>query len=150
LSLFFQGGIGKPLPVNILSNELAPYYIGGLRMNWSITSFYTSSREKQLLKINQQMVHAQQETFLLNTNMTLKQQGSDISRLQQLVTTDDDIIALRSSVKEAANAQLENGVITVNDYLREVNAEDQARQNKLLHEIQLKLAQYNYRTTSGN
>ena len=30
--------------------------------------------------------------------------------------------------KDAAKAQLENGVITANDYLREVNAEDQSRQ----------------------
>ena len=96
------------------------------------------------------MIDAQKETFLFNTGVTLKQQGSDISRLRQLVETDDHIIALRSSVKEASKAQLEKGVITVNDYLREVNAEDQARQQKLLHAVQLGLAQYNYTTTSGN
>jgi hypothetical protein len=67
-----------------------------------------------------------------------------------LIQTDDEIITLRASVKEVSNAQLENGVITVNDFLREVNAEDQARQNKLLHETQLLMAQYNYRTTAGN
>jgi len=46
--------------------------------------------------------------------------------------------------------QLENGVITTNDYLREVNAEDSARQSKTLHEIQLRMAQYNLLTTTGN
>ena len=64
--------------------------------------------------------------------------------------TDDEIVDLRVSVKNTAIVQLENGVITANDFLREINAEDQARQDRLLHEIQLLMAQYNYQNTSGN
>jgi outer membrane protein TolC len=45
---------------------------------------------------------------------------------------------------------LENGTATTNDYLTAVNAQDQAQQNLLLHQIQLLMAQYNYQTTSGN
>jgi outer membrane protein TolC len=52
-------------------------------------------------------------------------------------------------VKEAAIAQLQNGVITANDYLREVNAEDQARQSLISHQIQLLQAEINYQTTLG-
>jgi outer membrane protein TolC len=148
-SLFFQGGLGQPSPVNMLSNKLSTYYIGGLRLNWALTSFYTSSKERQIIAINQNIINTQRETFLFNTNITLKQQNSEITKLQQLITSDDEIIILRTSVKEASNAQLENGVITVNDFLREVNAEDQARQSKLLHETQLLMAQYNYQTTAG-
>jgi outer membrane protein TolC len=148
-SLFFQGGVGQPSPVNMLSADLSSYYITGLRLNWSLTSFYTSSRERQLLTINQGMVDAQREAFIFNTQLTQRQQNADIDRLQQLVNTDDEIITLRTSVKTAAESQLANGVITVNDFLREVNAEDQARQNKLLHETQLLMAQYSYQTTTG-
>ena len=63
---------------------------------------------------------------------------------------DDQIIALRSKIKTTAQSQHENGVISTNDLLREINAEDTAKQNLLLHEIQLLLAQYNYQTTIGN
>jgi outer membrane protein TolC len=149
-SLFFQGGVGQPSPVNMLNADLSPYYITGLRLNWSLTSFYTSSRERQLLTINQGMVDTQREAFVFNTHLTQKQQGADINRLQQLVSTDDEIITLRESVKKAAESQLTHGVITVNDFLREVNAEDQARQNKILHETQLLMAQYSYRATTGD
>jgi hypothetical protein len=149
-SLFFQGGFGQPNPMNLLSNELSPYYIGGLRLNWTLTSFYTSAKERQILAINRSLVDTQKETFLFNTNLTLKQQNAEITKLRDLIRTDDEIITLRTSVKEASNAQLENGVITVNDFLREVNAEDQARQNKLLHETQLLLAQYSHHATTGN
>jgi hypothetical protein len=70
--------------------------------------------------------------------------------VQELIETDSDIISLRESVKNTTKIQLENGTATTNDYLISVNAEDQARQNLILHEIQLLMAQYNYQTMSGN
>ena len=66
-----------------------------------------------------------------------------------LIETDQGIIDLRAQVKDAARAQLENGVITANDYLREVNAEDQARQLLITHQIQLLQAEINYHTILG-
>jgi hypothetical protein len=41
-------------------------------------------------------------------------------------------------------------VITANDYLREVNAEDQARISLITHQLQLLQAQINYKTIAGN
>ncbi|MFT3681717.1 MAG: TolC family protein [Ferruginibacter sp.] len=147
-SLFFQGGYGKP-GLNFLKNEFDVFYTTGVRLNWSFSGLYTQKKEKQLVEINKRLVDVQQETFLLNTNTALKQQQAEIEKLQQLITTDADIIALRESVKEAAKAQLENSVITANDYLREVNAEDQVRQALIAHQLQLLQAQINYQTISG-
>ena len=95
------------------------------------------------------MVDVQKETFLLNTNTAVSQQQSEIEKFNQLIETDQAIIDLRMQVKQAAGAQLENGVITANDYLREVNAEDQSRQSLITHQIQLLQAQINYQTTLG-
>lgn len=147
-NLFVQGGYGRP-GLNLLTNEFDLYYIGGVRFNWSLGGLYTKKKEKELVKVNKQIIDIQQETFLLNTNTQLKQQQSDIEKLQQLVATDDAIIDLRHQVTEAARAQLENAVITANDYLREVNAEDAARQSRITHEVQLLQAQINYQTISG-
>ncbi len=150
LGLFFQAGLGNPSPVNIFKNELSDYYIGGVRFSWSLTGLYTMKRERQLLDVNSSMYDVQREVFLFNTNFTLKQQDAEISKMQELIKSDNDIIVLRSGIKNTANSQLQNGIITANDYLHEVNAEDQARQNLLLHQVQLLMAQYNYQTTSGN
>jgi outer membrane protein TolC len=79
----------------------------------------------------------------------LKQQQWEIEKFNQLINTDVGIIDLREQVKVASSAQLENGVITANDYLREVNAEDQARQALITHRLQLLQAQINYQTTLG-
>jgi outer membrane protein TolC len=118
-------------------------------MNWNFGGFYTRKKEKKIVEFNQKTVEIQKEIFLLNTNTDLKRQQSEVEKLEKLVATDKDIIDLRVKVKDAAKAQLENGVITANDYLKEVNAEDQARQSLITHQIQLLQAQINYQTLAG-
>jgi outer membrane protein TolC len=147
-SLFMQGGYGKP-GLNFLKNEFAFFYTTGVRLNWNFGGLYTKQKEKKLAELNQQSVNVQKEVFLLNTNTQLKQQQSEIEKLQKLIASDNEIIDLRVKVKDAAKAQLENGAITANDYLREVNAEDQSRQSLITHEVQLLQAQINYQTISG-
>lgn len=147
-SFFTQGGYAKP-GLNFLKNQFDFYFISGFRVNWTISSLYTSKKEKELVEINRRTVQIQKETFLLNTNSTLIQQKADLDKLSRLIQSDQQIIDLRVKVKEAAKAQLENGVITANDYLREVNAEDLARQNLIAHQLQLLQAQINFKNTSG-
>jgi len=148
LSFFVQGGYGRPA-FNILSNNFDPFYIGGVRFSFPLSGFYTIKNERELINISRESTEVQKNTFLFNTRLAIKQQSADIGKFYDLLKTDDEIITLRTNVKKAALAQLENGVINSSDYLREVNAEDGARQNKILHEIQLLMAQYNERNTTG-
>jgi len=150
LNAFFQGGMGKPNPVNFLSTQLSGYYLTGLRLTWNFGGLYTYNKDKLINKNNQEMVLAQRSTFLFNTSVTLRQQNADILRYQQLIQSDNDIVNLRDSIKQTSAVQLQNGVITANDYLLDINAEAQARQDKTLHEVQLLMAQYNHKTTAGN
>ncbi len=144
-SLFLQGGYGRP-GLNMLENKFAAYYITGVRFNWAFGGLYTSKKEKELIEVNKKIVMIQQDAFLLNTNTQLKQQQAEVDKINQLIAKDAEIINLRIMVKDAAKAQLENGVITANDFLREVNAEDQARQSLITHEVQLLQAKINYQT----
>ena len=148
-SLFFQGGYGKP-GLNMLMNEFDWFYIAGARLNWSLSNLYSYGNESEINELNKKNVEAQKQTFLLNTNISMKQQLQEIEKLKKLITVDKEIIDIRISVKESAKAQLENGVITSNDFIRELNAEDTAKQNLEIHKIQLLLAQYNYKITTGN
>jgi outer membrane protein TolC len=148
-SLFFQGGYGKPT-LNMLNNKFDWFYTAGARLTWSLSSFYTFGNENEVTELNKKSVEAQKETFLLNTNLLLKQYGNEIEKLKELINVDGEIIKIRTSVKEAAKSQLENGVITSSDFIRELNAEDQAKQNLAIHKIQLQLAQQNYKLTLGN
>jgi outer membrane protein TolC len=149
LSFFAQGGYGRPA-LNQLSNNFAWYYIGGLKLSWNFGSLYTIKNQQHLLDINRETLDVQRETFLFNTRMVQKQQDADVKKYPELIQKDYSIISLRESVKNAASAQLENGVLSAHDYINEVNAEDQARQNMILHEVQLLQAQFNYQNTLGN
>jgi hypothetical protein len=134
----------------MLSNDFDFFYIGGLRLNWSLTSFYTSRNEKKILGFNRNSMDIQKETFLFNTNLAVQQQFNEVAKIESLIRADNEIIELRESIKITAQNQLENGVITANDYVSYVNAEDQARQNLLLHQVQLLMVLYNNKTTTGN
>jgi hypothetical protein len=149
LSLFLQGGVARP-GLDLLSNNFAGYYIGGIKLTWSPSIFYTLKNSRALIDISRKNLAVEKETFLFNTNLTVKQQDADIGKYEQLLASDDRIIDLRTKVKNTAMAQLENGVITSNDFLIDVNDENQARQNKILHEVQLLMTQYNQQTTTGN
>ncbi|HEY9660546.1 MAG TPA: TolC family protein, partial [Allocoleopsis sp.] len=148
-SVFGQAGYGKP-GLNMLKNDFDLYYIAGVRLSWSISGLYTKKNEEEQVSINRKIVETQKETFLLNTNAQLKQEAAEIDKLQKLVETDKAIVDLRRSVTDAAKAQLDNAVITATDYLNQVNAEDQARQTMILHELQLLQARITYERTKGH
>lgn len=149
-SLFLQGGWGQPSPLNLVNATLTGYYIGGVRLNWMINNFYTIKNERKVIELNKEIISTQRETFLLNTQQTISKQNSEIDKLKQLLQKDTEIVELLASVKKTSADQLQNGVITSHDYVREVNAEDLAKQNAALHKVQLAMAQYNLKTTSGN
>ena len=149
LSLFLQGGFGKPA-LNMFSDNFDPYYITGLRLSWNLSGFYSFKNERKQIGINQTGVQVQQETFLFNTNLALSRQNAEIAKMQELIMDDSEIIRLRENVKNATQTQLENGTATTNDYLIAVNAEDQARQSRILHEIQLLMYQYNIKWIINN
>ncbi len=142
LGAFFQGGYGKP-GFNMLKNEFDVFYIGGLRLNIPISGFYTKKNDLALVETQQQEIDVQKENFLFNQQFQTIQNNSDLDIIQQLINKDNELIELRESIKKASLAQLENGVITTNDYLREVNELDRAKNQKIIHEIQYLLTQYN-------
>lgn len=148
-SLFFQTGMGRPA-LNMLSNKFDFYYWGGLRLNWNIAGFYTSNKEKELLEFNKRTMDIQKETFLFNTNLEVRKQFNEIAKIESLIKTDTEIIELRENIKNTAEKQLSNGVITANDYVSYVNAVDKARKNLHLHQTQLLMVLYNNKVTTGN
>ena len=142
LGAFFQGGYGKP-GFNMLKNEFDLFYIGGVRLNIPISGFYTKKNDLALVETQQQEIDVQKENFLFNQQFQTIQNNNELEKIQQLMDKDDELVLLRESIKKAAAAQLENGIITTNDYLREVNELDRAKNQKIAHEIQYLLTQYN-------
>lgn len=151
ISAFATGGYGRPA-LNFLATDFDTYFIGGVQLKVPLSHFYTKSQssEIQQLKINQQRIEKQKENFVLATQVRLANQRTEISRLQSSLESDKKLIVIREQIKKTADAQLDNGIITASDYLTEVNNEDLARQNLLLHEVQLMQAIQNLKVIAGN
>lgn len=149
VSAFFQGAYGRPT-LNIIENKFGPWFITGVRFSWSLESLYTTSNKKEILELNKKTADVDKETFLMNTKLDLTQQDEQVKKYTQLLEQDGKVIALRESVKQSAEAQLSNGVITIHEYIQKLNAEHLARQTLILHQVQLLQAKYNQKFITGN
>ena len=143
-NLFAQAGYGRP-GFDMLVNEFAPFFIGGINLQWTLTGFYTGSRSKKILDINKTAVEIEKETFLFNINQDLEKQSNEIKRIKDILKFDKDIIKLRSDIRKTSEKKMDEGIITINDYMRDVTEELNAKQNHILHNIELKNAIYNYK-----
>ncbi len=147
--LFLTGGYGNP-GLNMLENGFTPYYIGGVRISWNISSFYTYKNRMSELNIKQNSLAVQRETFLFNSNLQATSKQNEIEKYHGLLADDDEIIALRQSVKRATEAKVSNGTATISDLIRETNAEALAKQDKILHELEMLQAIYNLKFITNN
>ena len=122
--------------INLGAAKLDHILMAGLSLSWNIGALYTQSNDRRKIKNSLMQVDVQQETFLFNTHLKLKQSDNDIAKSKKLLENDEEIIRLRSNIKAAAESKYENGVCTMTDLIREINAEHLANQNKAMHEIQ--------------
>ena len=150
LNAFATGGMGRP-SLNFLSNTLSPYFIGGVQMRVPLSHFYTRSQhiELQQIAVNKQKIAAQRDNFIWVTKIKAASQHEDIKRFDGLLKMDDKLVLIRENILKTAVVQLENGIITTNDYLNELTNVDIARQNKVLHSIQRLQAINNLAITLG-
>lgn len=149
VGLFVQGGYGRPA-LNFLINDFDFYYIGGIKFNWNISSLYNLKSTKESLRLVNDRISTQKETFLLNTSLTQSQQSAEIAKFYILIKSDRAIIKVREEILNTAKVQLSNGLITTIDYVKILNDVKRAKQTLLLHETQLLLSQYNLKATIGN
>ncbi len=150
-SAFATGGYGRP-GLNFLDNDFTPYAIIGVGMSWNVSNLYTGKQrnDQQILSLQQQQVDVQRQAFLLQTNTQIQQLQNEITRLQASLRKAEQQIALRETIRQTAEAQLDNGIITSADYLVELNAENQAKLDRTIQELQLLLTKANYEVIMGH
>lgn len=149
IGAFFQGGYGQP-GLNMFLSGFSPFYIGGIRFSWNISGLYTQKNNLKKLDLNKKSVEIQKETFLFNNHLITKQQQNNIEMLLSNIENDEKIIELRQNIKKSTTAKLENGTANINDLIRDLNAENMAKQQKALHEIQLLNNIYQLKNTVNN
>jgi outer membrane protein TolC len=138
---FLQGGYGNP-GLNMLEPGFTSWYIVGARFSWNISALYSQKNKLSGLSVNMQLADIQKETFLFNSNLKVRQAWLEIENFREQLKSDVEIVRLRKQIREAAEVRLENGTLSVSDFLRDITAENAAHQEKSLREIQLLMAMY--------
>ena len=140
LGVFAQGFYGYPgynMFEDMMHHRWSLNGMVGARLSWNIGALYTRKNDKARLQLQRQKAENSREVFLFNNHLEQMQQDESIDRYRKLMADDEEIIRLRSSVRKAAESKLQHGIIDVNDLLREINAENAARVQQSMHEIEM-------------
>ena len=148
IGAFAQGGYGKP-GLNMLQNEFDAFFLGGVKLSWNIGNLYTYKNNVKINELKKLSIDTQRNTFSYNLDMQISEQQNEIERYRKTMQDDEEIIRLQQQIKDAAEAKVENGAMTVSDMLKEVTALDMAKQSKLLHEIQHLNSIYKLKNTTN-
>ena len=152
LGVFAQGFYGYPgynMFEDMIHRQWSLNGMIGARLSWNIGALYTRKNDKAKLQLARQTAENSREVFLFNNNLEQIQQNENIDRFRKLMAEDEEIIKLRSQVRKAAESKLRHGIIDVNDLLREINAENVARVQHSMHEIEMLKEIYNQKYTKG-
>lgn len=152
IGAFFQGSVGNPgldYFDAMFNRQWSPYFVAGVQLKWNISGFYTRKGNLNKIDVARSQIASQRETFLYNMNLQSTQELIGINRMYDVMKQDDEIINLRSAIRKRTEAGVANGDASVNDLLKDMHAENLARQNKITHEIELLKDIYSLKHTTN-
>ncbi|PIK18813.1 transporter [Prevotella intermedia] len=152
LGLYAQGYYGYPglnMFEDMISRKWSLNGIVGIKLSWNIGALYTHKNDKAKLKAQRELIENAREVFLFNNNLEQIQQTENVNRYRTMMQGDDEIIALRTNVRKAAESKLAHGIIDVNSLLREINNENAAKTQQAIHEIDMLKEMYNLKYTNN-
>ena len=152
LGVFAQGFYGYPgynMFEDMMGRKWSLNGMIGARLTWNIGALYTRKNDKAKIQMQRESAENQRDVFLFNNQLEQIQQREGIVRYQKLMKDDEEIIRLRSSIRKAADSKLQHGIIDVNDLVREINAENAARVQQSVHEIEMLKEIYDLKYTQG-
>jgi len=153
LGVFAQGFYGYPgynMFDDMMHRQWSWNGMIGARLTWNIGALYTHKNDKAKIAAQRSMVNVGRDVFLFNNKLEQIAQSEDIERCRRLMADDEAIIALRAQVRKAAESKLSHGIIDVNDLVKEINAENSARVQQSIHEIEMLKEMYDLKYTTNN
>lgn len=124
-------------------------YQVGLRLQWSPSNFYTRRNSLQRIEAQRALIENNRDVFLFQRQLETAEEQESVARFTRLLADDDRLIRLRMSVRRAAEARFENGVIDMTDLLQKITDETVARTARSSHEIERLKALYEMKITTN-
>ncbi|MBQ8047968.1 MAG: TolC family protein [Prevotella sp.] len=152
LSLFAQGYYGYPgynLFEDMMHRNWSLNGMVGARISWNIGALYTRKNDRSRLQLQRDSYEVERDVFLFNNNLQQQQQQENARCYREMMASDEEIIALRTKVRKAAESKLAHGIIDANDLVKEINSENTARVQQSVHEIEMLKQLYDFKYTTN-
>ena len=148
LSAFGRAGYGKP-GLNALGQEFQFYWLGGVQVQWAPWTWGNTSRERELLRVQREIVATNEAAFTASLRRGLEQSLASMTRLDSALVLDDRVVALRELVEREAAAKLRESAITAAEYVDRNQELLAARVARSQRRVELAAMQAAYLTLLG-
>jgi outer membrane protein TolC len=148
VSAFARGGAGKP-GLNMLNRGVEPYWVSGVQVQWSPFDWGRSTRARQALALEQDVVATETAAFADQLRRETVATLATIDRLERVLGSDDEIVALRAEILREAAARFREGAITSAEYVDRQTDLLAARVALGQHRVELAQARADYLITLG-
>jgi outer membrane protein TolC len=121
LSAFAKFGYANPNPNNFMKTEFSTFYNVGIRLKWEIFDWNKNYNSKQIISQNQEILKLDEENFNRNFKIAINEEQNNILKYEKNIESELKVKILQENILQEANSQLNNGLITMSEYLSHYN-----------------------------
>lgn len=145
--LAFIGNLSYGYPGNNVFKSLSSHdpvfdSVLGIKLVWDITPFYSRKNNSTKIQNQVRMLDIERESLLFNTRIENASLNSQMIRMENTLEQDEELLKLRTEIREIEEARLDNGSTDADSFLDKVSEESEAALAKSIHSIEL--LQYYY------
>jgi outer membrane protein TolC len=148
VSAYGRLGYGRPA-LSLLGDRFDAYWLAGIQVRWTPWTWRSTSRERAALRVQQEIVAADEAAFTESVQRAVQMDLSTIDRLSSTLTTDDQIVALRERIENETRLRLQEGAVTAAEYVDRQTDVLEARIARARHRVERAQAQARFLTTIG-
>lgn len=136
LTLFGRAGIGRPGPLNFLSDEAQPYGLAGVRLTWPLLDWHRTEREARALHLQAQIAETEAASLIRRLDREIEDELAQLKRIDTAIEQDARVLELREEVLRITRRQLEEGVALSDLYADRLSDLTEARITLERHRIE--------------
>jgi outer membrane protein TolC len=141
LGAFTTVGYARP-GLNYLSDQFNFMFIGGIQLTVPLTYLYAGTHQKgdNQVALQRSLLARQKDAILVQVNVEHKAQSTELSRLDEVIELDEELLQVREQARAQTEMRIELGTAATADLVDDLTQEDQARSRRAVHHAQRNLA----------
>ncbi|MDH5380561.1 MAG: TolC family protein, partial [Cyclobacteriaceae bacterium] len=137
VGLFLQAGVGQPHPLNFFNTDLSGYYLGGIRLNWTIWDFNKTTSSLRINQVYREQLDHRRDFLNDKNDREYVMKSQQYEELQELMVLDQQTVNLQQKITDLSLQQFEEGLISSTQYLDEKTRMDLALIQMEMRELQI-------------